>query len=97
MGKDRSKNRSGAKKKQTTAAVTANVDDTDNAMPNGCINARDENDKDLFDKMDKVMKNRKEHINNFYHNTRRAKGYFSIIKKLPNIDREIWLMKFFCF
>ena len=75
-----------SKKNQPTTVSTTDFDDKENRVANATINSSNENDKDLFDKMDKVMKNRKKHLNNFYHNARRTKGYFSIIKKLPNID-----------
>ena len=61
-------------KSQSTTAAETNFDDNDNSMPSPAINAADENEKEFFDKTDKVIKKRKEYLYDFYHNAKKTKG-----------------------
>ena len=66
-------NKKNISKSQPTTAAGTSFDDNDSSMPNSAINAADENEKE-FDKTDKVIKKRKEHLYDFYHNAKRTKG-----------------------
>jgi len=43
-------------------------------VANATINSSNENEKDIFDKMEKVMKKRKKHLQDFYHGAKKTKG-----------------------
>ncbi|CAF1666678.1 unnamed protein product [Rotaria sp. Silwood1] len=66
-------NKKNIPKSQSTTTAGNNFDDNDNSMLNPIVNAADENENEFFDKTDKVMKKRKEHLNDFYHNVKRTK------------------------
>ena len=52
-------NKKNISKSQSTTAAGTNFDDNDNSMPSPAINAADENEKEFFDKTDKVIKKTK--------------------------------------
>jgi len=63
-----------SKENQPTTTSTTDFDDNENSMANETINSSNQNEKDIFDKTGKVMKKRKKHLQDFYHNAKRAKG-----------------------
>jgi hypothetical protein len=63
-----------SKKSQPTTTSTTDFDDNENNMANATINSSNQNEKDIFDKTDIVMKKRKKHLHDFYHNAKKTKG-----------------------
>jgi hypothetical protein len=63
-----------SKKGQPTTVSTTDFDDKENSVANATINSSNENEKDIFDKMEKVMKKRKKHLQDFYHGAKKTKG-----------------------
>lgn len=63
-----------SKENQPTTTSTTDFDDNENSMANETINSSNQNEKDIFDKTERVMKKRKKHLQDFYHNAKRAKG-----------------------
>ena len=63
-----------SKKIQPTTESRTDFDDKENSVANTAINSANENEKDIFDKTEKVMKKRKNHLQDFYHSAKRTKG-----------------------
>jgi len=63
-----------SKNNQPTTASATDFDDNENSVANATLNFSSQNEKDIFDKTEQVMKKRKKHLQDFHHNVKRTKG-----------------------
>jgi len=74
MSKQKYNKKSISKKNQPTTSSTTGFDNNKTSMVNATINSSSQNEQDIFNKTETVMRKRKKHLQDFYHNAKRAKG-----------------------